>query len=165
MISTVVPNRNAIFTSILYGYALSISKKKINNNIKICLGVHSGDHAIYPDCREEFYIQLIKAFKTGNWNTEKINLYLPYLNKNKSEIIKDSINSTEKLGLNFKTIFKNTITSYEPDENGISKGNTGSDIERILAFNENGIEDPLKYHDTWDNVLNRAKKSEEKFKN
>ena len=43
--------------------------------------------------------------------------------------------------------------------------NYGSDIERILAFNENGIEDPLKYHDTWDNVLNRAKKSEEKFKN
>ena len=164
MISTVVPNRNAIFTSILYGYALTISKRNIKNNIKICLGVHSGDHAIYPDCREEFYRQLIKAFKTGNWDTEKINLFLPYLNLNKSEILTDAISSSKKLNLNFNTIFKNTITSYEPNKNGISRGNTGSDIERILAFDKIGLEDPLEYHDSWDKVLSKAKKLEQKFK-
>ena len=54
MKATVVPNRNAIFASILYGYALSISTKE-NIDVSIALGVHSGDHAIYPDCRPEFY--------------------------------------------------------------------------------------------------------------
>ena len=165
MLSTVVPNRNAIFTSILYGYALTISKKNIRNNIKVCLGVHSGDHAIYPDCREVFYKQLIKAFEIGNWSTEKISLYLPYLNLTKSDILKDAIISSKKLKIDFNTIFKNTITTYEPDENGISKGNTGSDIERILAFDEIGIEDPLKYHDSWEKVLSRARKIEQQFKN
>ena len=67
--------------------------------------------------------------------------------------------------VNFNTIFKNTITSYEPDKDGISKGDTGSDIERILAFNKIGLEDPLKYHDSWDKVLFKAKELENKFKN
>ena len=58
MKATVVPNRNAIFSSIIYGYALSMSKK-LNTDVIISLGVHSGDHAIYPDCRPEFYLSLI----------------------------------------------------------------------------------------------------------
>ncbi|MEC9119437.1 MAG: 7-cyano-7-deazaguanine synthase, partial [Candidatus Thermoplasmatota archaeon] len=54
MKQTVVPNRNAIFSSILYGMALSVSSIE-DSNVVIALGVHSGDHAIYPDCRPEFY--------------------------------------------------------------------------------------------------------------
>ena len=41
MKSTVVPNRNAIFSSIVYGYALSIALKE-DNDVIIALGVHSG---------------------------------------------------------------------------------------------------------------------------
>ena len=69
MKSTVVPNRNAIFSSILYGYALSIAKQ-LNSNVVITLGVHSGDHAIYPDCRPEFYQSLEKSFDLGNWDSD-----------------------------------------------------------------------------------------------
>ena len=54
MKATVVPNRNAIFSSIIYGYALSIVSRE-GIDVEIALGVHSGDHAIYPDCRPEFY--------------------------------------------------------------------------------------------------------------
>ena len=54
MKQTVVPNRNAIFASILYGFALS-EAKRTEENVVLALGVHSGDHAIYPDCRPEFY--------------------------------------------------------------------------------------------------------------
>ena len=54
MKATVVPNRNAIFSSILYGYGLSIATQE-DSDVIIALGVHSGDHAIYPDCRPEFY--------------------------------------------------------------------------------------------------------------
>lgn len=64
MMQTVVPNRNAIFSSILYGYALSVSTKE-NVDVSVTLGVHSGDHAIYPDCRPEFYDALMRAFE--NW--------------------------------------------------------------------------------------------------
>ena len=44
MKETVVPNRNAIFASIAYGYALSLSAKS-KQPVEFCLGVHSGDHA------------------------------------------------------------------------------------------------------------------------
>ena len=44
---TVVPNRNSIFSSILYAHALSISISE-DCDVRICLGVHSGDHVIYP---------------------------------------------------------------------------------------------------------------------
>ena len=164
MKDTFVPNRNSIFTSILYGYALTLSKKNNNSEIIISLGVHSGDHAIYPDCREEFYIKLFDSFKIGNWNSDKINLYLPYLNLDKAQILEDAKISIDKLKLDFNTIFKNTLTSYEPDKKGRSNGKTGSDIERIIAFNKNGLEDPIDYIEPWEKVLEYALETEKKFK-
>ena len=164
MYSTVVPNRNAIFSSILYGYALTIAKNKPKSKIYLSLGAHSGDHTIYPDCRIEFYKHIMKSFKLGNWNTDNIDLYLPYINLDKSQILKDAINSVKKLNLDFKTIFKNTITSYNPTENGLSDGKTGSDIERILAFDKIGLKDPIKYNYSWDEVLSNAKTVESNFK-
>ena len=164
MLSTVVPNRNAIFSSILYGYSLSISNET-SNNVSLSLGVHSGDHAIYPDCRKEFYEKITDAFKTGNWGSENISLYLPYINYDKAQILKDAEESIKILNLNFEIIFSNTITSYSPDNNGISNGRTGSDIERILAFDEIGKKDPIKYKSSWENVVQHAKKVESNFKN
>lgn len=43
MKSTVVPNRNMIMSSICIGYAVNIGASEI------VLGVHAGDHDIYPD--------------------------------------------------------------------------------------------------------------------
>ena len=162
MKSTVVPNRNAIFSSFLYAYALSISKET-NEKVDIALGVHAGDHDIYPDCRLEFYEELFNAFKIGNWNTKNINFHLPYLNYTKSDILKSALNACKELNLNFERIFKNTITSYEPDNNGISNGKTASDIERILAFHELGIQDPIEYKTPWRDVLKHALNYEEKY--
>ena len=79
--------------------------------------------------------KIIESFSIGNWDSDKISLYLPYINFDKKEILKDALTSTDFLNLDFNSIFKNTITSYAPDKNGISNGKTGSDIERILAFN------------------------------
>ena len=163
MKSTFVPNRNAIFSSILYGYAITISKNNNHNKVLVSLGVHSGDHIIYPDCRKDFYIKLFDSFKEGNWNSENIKIYLPYLNLNKSNILLEAQKSTKKLDLDFNIIFKNTITSYEPDNKGRSSGKTGSDIERILAFNNIGLKDPIEYIDNWETVLDNAKKIESNF--
>ena len=47
---------------------------------------------------------------------------------------------------------------------GRSNGKTGSDIERIIAFNKNGLKDPIDYIDSWEKVLEYALKTEKKFK-
>ena len=155
MKSTVVPNRNAIFSSIIYGYALSLSNE-LSTNVSISLGVHSGDHAIYPDCRPEFYKILNHAFEIGNWDAENVSLELPYIDGDKESILQDAIVSCDVMKLDFDTIFANTNTSYDPDELGRSSGKTGSDIERILAFHAIGRKDPVEYQDDWSTVLSHA---------
>ena len=163
MKSTVVPNRNAIFSSIIYGYALSIVAKE-DINVKIALGVHSGDHAIYPDCRPEFYQSLETSFRLGNWDSERVDFYLPYINGDKVTILNDAMKSCQDLGIDFDTIFSNTITSYNPDNEGRSSGKSGSDIERILAFNKVGRIDPIEYIEPWEKVLQNAITTENDFK-
>ena len=163
MKDTVVPNRNSIFLSFTYAYGLSLYKEH-KKEISLSLGVHSGDHAIYPDCRMEFYKKIFSAFEAGNWDSEQINLYLPYIDLDKSEILKDALLSCEKLNLDFNQIFKNTLTSYQPDEEGKSDGKTGSDIERILAFDKINMKDPIEYKDSWNTVLKNAKKIEKEYK-
>ena len=152
MKQTVVPNRNAIFSSIVFGHALALYEK-FTCPVEISLGVHSGDHAIYPDCRPEFYHSIYKAFQVGNWNGSQISLDLPYLSEDKGTILEDALQSCSQLHLDFDTIFRNTNTSYEPDEQGRSSGKTGADVERILAFHKIGREDPVPYQRPWSEVL------------
>jgi 7-cyano-7-deazaguanine synthase len=143
---TVVPNRNAIFSSLIYGYALSLAQRK-ECEVPIALGVHSGDHAIYPDCRPEFYTALEAAFKLGNWNSEKVHYYLPYLDGDKFTILDQAVFDCEKLGVDFEEIFRNTNTCYKPNIHGESCGKCGSCTERLEAFKKVGIEDPVKYQE------------------
>lgn len=164
MLSTFVPNRNAIFLSMLYGYAVSKAKSD-KSKIYLSIGAHAGDHAIYPDCRVEFFQKIFEAFAIGNWNSENIELYLPYIDYTKSGILLDAEKNALSLGLDFNTIFKNTITSYNPGKDGRSSGRSGSDVERILAFHKLGKKDPLEYQDSWDNILQYAMNEEKKFKN
>ena len=155
MKSTFVPNRNAIFSSVIYAYAISIYKRTLKNT-SICLGVHSGDHLIYPDCRPEFYKSIIESFHLGNWDSKFIDTYLPYINFSKSEIIQDGINSCKNLDLDFSLIYTNTLTTYSPNKDGYSNGMTGSDVERILSFNELGLKDPGLYNKKWSELLEYA---------
>jgi len=163
MKATVVPNRNAIFASILYGYALSIALKE-GCKVEIALGVHSGDHEIYPDCRPEFYQAIGHAFAIGNWDSDKVSFKLPYLDGDKESILRDAEIAIDKLGLEFSTIYRNTNTSYDPDENGRASGTSGADIERILAFHAIGKDDPVEYVDSWNQVLANALEIERNHK-
>ncbi len=161
MKETVVPNRNAIFASIAYGYALSIATREKEKTF-LSLGVHSGDHAIYPDCRPEFYHAAHHAFAIGNWDSELVEIYLPYIDGNKTTILQDAEIGIQKLGLDFDTVFRNTNTSYSPDSLGRAHGKTGSDVERILAFHELGRVDPVEYVDGWELALQAALELEKK---
>ncbi len=155
MKQTVVPNRNAIFASILYGYALSVALRE-DTDVVIALGVHSGDHAIYPDCRPEFYEAIAHAFDVGNWDSEKVVFKLPYIDGDKETILRDAEDSISTLNLDFDTVFANTNTSYNPDSEGRSSGRSGADVERILAFHAVGRKDPVTYAEPWETVLANA---------
>ena len=163
MKQTVVPNRNAIFASILYGYALSVALRE-ETDVVIALGVHSGDHAIYPDCRPEFYEAIAHAFEIGNWDSEKVAFHLPYIDGDKETILRDAENALTALNLDFDTIFANTNTSYNPDSQGRSSGRSGADVERILAFHAIGRKDPVAYVESWDEVLDNALQVEQEMR-
>ena len=163
MMSTFVPNRNAIFSSIIYGYSLSLASK-IKEKVLLGLGVHAGDHSIYPDCRPDFYELLESAFAKGNWGSELLSFYLPFIDDEKHSILKKTIIKLNALGLDYKAFYRNTITSYSPDLYGKSDGTSGADVERILSFNKLGLIDPIEYTKTWQTVLKRALTVESEFK-
>lgn len=163
MKSTVVENRNAIFASITYAYALAVSKK-YNADAVIAQALHAGDHSLYKDCTEEFRTALEYAFKIGNYDSERVSYYTPYMVGNKSSILSESVVNCRLLDLDFNTIFKNTNTSYNPDPiTGKASGNSGADIERILAFHELGLVDPCEYIKPWEVVLKEALEVEKLF--
>ena len=146
MKDTVVPNRNKIFSSMIQAVALSIANEK-NCPVEIAMGIHAGDHAIYPDCRQEFRDADYKAFLEGNWDADKITYYTPYLEGDKFTILKDGEVCCEKLGLDFDEVYKRTNTSYKPTAEGLSDYKSASSVERIEAFLKLGRKDPVAYVD------------------
>jgi len=164
MKATVVPNRNAIFSAIVYGYALSLSEQ-LNEDTFITLGIHSGDHAIYPDCRPEFRDALDHAFKIGNWGSERVEYYTPYAAGDKYTILKDAEDSCLQLGVSAHEIFKNTNTCYNPDKEGRSCGKCGSCQERLLAFDKLGTIDPVEYQSDYNALIENVRQSEIDFQN
>jgi 7-cyano-7-deazaguanine synthase len=178
MKATVVPNRNKIFSSIIQAVALSIAEQK-NTECAIAMGIHAGDHAIYPDCRQEFRDADFEAFKSGNWGAEKVHYYTPYLSGDKYSILEDGDKCCECLGLDFNEVYSRTNTSYKPifitkefdDEDGFlddgkwySDYKSASSVERIEAFLKLGKPDPVAYADesgpvSWETVVEHVKQT------
>ena len=163
MKATVVPNRNKIFSSLIQAAALSIATNNIGDDctvgqpIAIAMGIHAGDHAIYPDCRQEFRDADFEAFRIGNWDTDLVSVYTPYLEVTKFEILEDGLRACEALGLDFDEVYKRTNTSYKPifikhnwsDFEGTwySDYKSAASVERIEAFIKLGRPDPVAYAD------------------
>ena len=169
MKETVVPNRNKIFASLIQAVALSIATKGEKQPVEIAMGIHAGDHAIYPDCRQEFRDIDYQAFVAGNWGAEKVQYYTPYLEDDKFGILKDGEKCCEILGLDFDEVYRRTNTSYKPmihlvfDTYGnpspewFSDYKSASSVERVEAFLKLGRRDPVNYADefgivTWEFV-------------
>ena len=165
MKETVVPNRNKIFSSIIQAVALSIANEK-ETEVNIAMGIHAGDHAIYPDCRQEFRDADYTAFTEGNWDAERVSYVTPYLNGDKFDILKDGAECCDKLGLNFNEVYRNTNTSYKPiniDGTWYSDYKSASSVERVEAFLKVGRPDPVLYADEsgpvdWATVRNHVEK-------
>ena len=147
MKSTVVENRNIIFSSIIYGKALSWSKRS-DSNVLISLGIHAGDHTIYPDTTPKSQEMARELFRISNWGSERIDYEAPFVNINKTEVLRNGINSMMEMGLNkveIRKVLKNTHSCYNPDKDGRSCGKCGTCNERLEAFAEIGIKDPVTY--------------------
>jgi len=146
MKETVVPNRNKIFASLTQAVALSIANEK-QEQTDIALGIHAGDHAIYPDCRQEFRDADDAAFRIGNWDADRVGYFTPYLETDKLGILKDGQTLVSKLGIDFNEVYRRTNTSYKPYPSGNSDYKSASSVERIEAFIALGVDDPVQYED------------------
>lgn len=127
MKQTVVPNRNMILLSMAVGYAVSLEASKVY------YGAHSGDHAIYPDCRPEFVERMNDVCAIANY--EKVEIISPFLYQSKIEILAAGL----KLALNYNL----TWTCYNGREKACGK--CGACQERLEAFAKNDCIDPLAY--------------------
>jgi 7-cyano-7-deazaguanine synthase len=180
MKATVVPNRNKIFASITQAVALSIANRT-GETCDIAMGIHAGDHAIYPDCRQEFRDADDAAFRMGNWEAERVGYFTPYLEGDKFTILQDGEVLCKELGLDFDEVYSRTNTSYKPIYIEYTMGHTmedmrngpegewfsdyksASSVERVEAFIKLGRKDPAPYADetgpvTWEHVVTEVTK-------
>ena len=127
MKSTVVPNRNMILLSLAAGHALSLGANQV------AYAAHSGDHAIYPDCRNEFADAVAEAMKLCDW--QPIELIRPFIDLTKAEIV--------AIGNQLNVPFENTWSCYKGGT--VHCGRCGTCIERREAFHLAGLHDPTAY--------------------
>ena len=157
MKATVVPNRNKIFASITQAVALSVANAT-GEKTDIALGIHAGDHQIYPDCRAEFRDADDAAFRMGNWDADMVGYFTPYLEGDKFDILKDGEVLCAYLNIDFDEVYSRTNTSYKPiwvpnqkltgmSGDWYSDYKSASSVERIEAFLKLGRPDPVEYAD------------------
>lgn len=129
MKSTVVPNRNMILLAMATGYALSIGAERV------AYAAHSGDHAIYPDCRNEFADAMAEAIRLCDWKTAE--LIRPFVDWTKADIV--------RRGAELDVPFEKTWSCYKGKS--VHCGRCGTCIERREAFDLANLEDLTHYAD------------------
>ena len=130
MKSTVVPFRNGIMLAIAAGFAESQGAEGV------VIAAHSGDHAIYPDCRESFMEPMARAIREGTY--ARIELLRPFITKDKAGIVRRGA----ELGVDFSL----TWSCYKG--NDVHCGTCGTCVERREAFQLAGVPDPTVYAST-----------------
>ena len=128
---TVVPNRNAIMLSIAYGVAVAEQADIV------AIGVHAGDHFIYPDCRIRFVnaFDVMQSFAVEGFGKENLRIYAPFVEIGKHDIV--------TIGANLNIPYKKTWSCYKGDDKHCGK--CGTCVERIEAFELAGVDDPTEY--------------------
>jgi 7-cyano-7-deazaguanine synthase len=136
MRSTVVANRNAIFTSVAVGVAVAESAAAV------ALGIHAGDHPIYPDCRPEFVAAAERLARVANegFIAEDFHLLTPWLHRSKADIV--------SRGAELSVPFADTWSCYRGEQRHC--GRCGTCVERREAFDLAGVMDPTEYAEEGD---------------
>jgi 7-cyano-7-deazaguanine synthase len=127
MKQTVVPFRNGIMLSIAGGYAESIEARGL------VIAAHVGDHAIYPDCREDFMQSMADAIRLGTY--AKVEILRPFIRFTKAQIAARG----HRLGVDFSK----TWSCYKGG--AVHCGTCGTCVERREAFQLADLPDPTVY--------------------
>ena len=127
---TVVPFRNGIMLSIACGFAESVGAQGL------VIAAHTGDHTIYPDCREDFMSAIGEAMRLGT--DAKVQLLRPFIALTKGQIAAEGA----RLGVDFAR----TWSCYKGG--AVHCGKCGTCVERREAFAEAGLADPTVYLST-----------------
>lgn len=127
MSKTVVPGRNTIFAAVLLGIAQSREADAV------FMGIHSGDHTIYPDCRPQWFDAMELAMTVASEGS--VTLRAPFLDGDKTSIL--------ELGFKLGTPYELTRTCYK--DQPVACGKCGSCQERLEAFRNHGKPDPIAY--------------------
>lgn len=130
-LSTYVPFRNGLFLSSAASIAIS------KNCEIIYYGAHADDAAgdAYPDCSPEFTKAINDAIYLGSG--KKVSVVGPFVNMHKKDIV--------KIGLDLKVPYELTWSCYEGHDKACGK--CGTCIDRIKAFEANGVKDPICYEE------------------
>lgn len=127
VVDTYVPFRNGLFLSAAASYAMSIGADVV------CYGAHADDAAgnAYPDCSDRFAYAMNSAIMEGT--AKKVCIEAPLIGMNKTEVVRE--------GLRLKVPYELTWSCYEGGEKPC--GSCGTCIDRLKAFENNGVADPL----------------------
>jgi len=126
---TYVPFRNGIFLSI----AASIAEK--HQAKALFIGVVEEDSSGYPDCTEGYIQQMQKAINLGTKEETHIEIKMPLVHLNKSDIVKKSLSMNVPL--------EYTWSCYKSEE--LACGLCDSCRLRLRGFQEAGIADRIEY--------------------
>lgn len=131
-LATYVPFRNGLFLSCAAAIALSIYP---DDEVKLYCGMHADDAAgnAYPDCSPIFNKHINLAIYYGSG--KKVKVVSPLVKLNKTQVV-------EK-GLKLKVPYHLTWSCYEGRDKACGK--CGTCIDRLKAFKNNGVEDPIEY--------------------
>jgi len=99
----------------------------------VSYAAHAGDHAIYPDCRPIFADAMNVAAQLADWHP--VQIFRPFINHTKADLV--------KLGVHYGVNFADTWSCYAGKE--VACGVCGTCVERLLAFRDAGLTDPLEY--------------------
>lgn len=126
---TVVPNRNAIMLAIAYGVAV------VEQAQTVAIGVHTGDHFIYPDCRPDFIRSFNQMQRVAIEGFGQAELYAPFINRSKADIV--------TIGNHLGVPYQDTWSCYKGG--AIHCGSCGTCVERKEAFELANVIDPTNY--------------------
>jgi 7-cyano-7-deazaguanine synthase len=127
MKQTVVPFRNGILLAIAGGFAESCGAGGV------LIAAHAGDHAIYPDCQEEFMHAIGEAIRLGTY--AQVALLRPFIRLSKAQIAARGA----ELGVDFARTWSCYVGAQ------LHCGECGTCVERREAFLEAGLADPTAY--------------------
>ncbi|WDZ88582.1 7-cyano-7-deazaguanine synthase QueC [Nocardiopsis sp. HUAS JQ3] len=131
MRDTVVPNRNAVLANLAASVAVA------RRAGTVALGMHSGDHFVYPDCRPAFVDALRHLVGVANEGFAAPRVEAPFMAWSKADIARHGV----RLG----APLERSWSCYKGGD--VHCGTCGTCYERREAFQEAGLPDPTEYLD------------------